>query len=245
MDRINAAGIQEVKIRSVLTCEAKNGVCGQVATGATSPAARPSTWARRWASIAAQSIGEPGTQLTMRTFHIGGAAQIADSSFIESNFDGTVRVRKPAPRPQRRGRPHGHGPQRGHRHRGLGRRGAGGAPRPVRRAAEGRRGRQDQARAADRRMGSLHASDHDRGRRRGGLRGSRRGPFLDRDDRRGHRHRQAHGHRLAHEPALVDAQAGDGRSRAPTARSSSCSAAARLATSCPSTRSSRSSRAAR
>src|SRR3712207_4044763 len=43
--------------------------------------------------IAAQSIGEPGTQLTMRTFHIGGAAQIADSSFIESNFEGTVRMR--------------------------------------------------------------------------------------------------------------------------------------------------------
>ncbi len=43
--------------------------------------------------IAAQSIGEPGTQLTMRTFHIGGAAQIADQSFIESNFDGTVKIR--------------------------------------------------------------------------------------------------------------------------------------------------------
>ena len=43
--------------------------------------------------IAAQSIGEPGTQLTMRTFHIGGAAQIADQSFIESNFEGTVKLR--------------------------------------------------------------------------------------------------------------------------------------------------------
>ena len=43
--------------------------------------------------IAAQSIGEPGTQLTMRTFHIGGAAQIADQSFIESNFEGTVTIR--------------------------------------------------------------------------------------------------------------------------------------------------------
>ena len=46
--------------------------------------------------IAAQSIGEPGTQLTMRTFHIGGAAQIADQSFIESNFEGTIRVRNRA-----------------------------------------------------------------------------------------------------------------------------------------------------
>ena len=43
--------------------------------------------------IAAQSIGEPGTQLTMRTFHIGGAAQLADQSFIESNFDGEVKIR--------------------------------------------------------------------------------------------------------------------------------------------------------
>src|SRR5690606_20114583 len=43
--------------------------------------------------IAAQSIGEPGTQLTMRTFHIGGAAQINEQSFIESNFDGTVKLK--------------------------------------------------------------------------------------------------------------------------------------------------------
>ena len=50
--------------------------------------------------IAAQSIGEPGTQLTMRTFHIGGAAQIAEQSFIESNFDGKVKIssRKTSPR---------------------------------------------------------------------------------------------------------------------------------------------------
>ena len=43
--------------------------------------------------IAAQSIGEPGTQLTMRTFHIGGAAQISEQSFIESNFEGTIRIK--------------------------------------------------------------------------------------------------------------------------------------------------------
>jgi DNA-directed RNA polymerase subunit beta' len=43
--------------------------------------------------IAAQSIGEPGTQLTMRTFHVGGAAQISVQSFVESNFDGTIRMR--------------------------------------------------------------------------------------------------------------------------------------------------------
>ena len=43
--------------------------------------------------IAAQSIGEPGTQLTMRTFHIGGTAQVVDQSFIESNFDGVIKMR--------------------------------------------------------------------------------------------------------------------------------------------------------
>jgi len=43
--------------------------------------------------IAAQSIGEPGTQLTMRTFHIGGAAQISEQSFVESNFEGTVKIK--------------------------------------------------------------------------------------------------------------------------------------------------------
>ena len=43
--------------------------------------------------IAAQSIGEPGTQLTMRTFHVGGTAQVVDSSFVESNFEGTISVR--------------------------------------------------------------------------------------------------------------------------------------------------------
>ena len=92
MDRINAAGIQEVKIRSVLTCEAKNGVCGKC-YGRDLARGTPVNMGEAVGVIAAQSIGEPGTQLTMRTFHIGGAAQIADSSFIESNFDGTVKIR--------------------------------------------------------------------------------------------------------------------------------------------------------
>ncbi len=92
IDRINAAGIQEVKIRSVLTCEAKNGVCG-TCYGRDLARGTPVNMGEAVGVIAAQSIGEPGTQLTMRTFHIGGAAQIADQSFIESNFDGAVRIR--------------------------------------------------------------------------------------------------------------------------------------------------------
>ncbi len=94
IDRINAAGIQEVKIRSVLTCEAANGVCGSC-YGRDLARGTPVNMGEAVGVIAAQSIGEPGTQLTMRTFHIGGAAQIADQSFIESNFDGTVRIRNP------------------------------------------------------------------------------------------------------------------------------------------------------
>jgi DNA-directed RNA polymerase subunit beta' len=92
IDHINAAGIQEVKIRSVLTCEAKNGVCG-TCYGRDLARGTPVNMGEAVGVIAAQSIGEPGTQLTMRTFHIGGAAQIADQSFIESNFDGAVRIR--------------------------------------------------------------------------------------------------------------------------------------------------------
>ena len=92
IDPINAAGIQEVKIRSVLTCEAKNGVCGSC-YGRDLARGTPVNMGEAVGVIAAQSIGEPGTQLTMRTFHIGGAAQIADSSFIESNFDGIVKFR--------------------------------------------------------------------------------------------------------------------------------------------------------
>ncbi len=92
MERINAAGIQEVKIRSVLVCEAKNGVCA-TCYGRDLARGTPVNMGEAVGVIAAQSIGEPGTQLTMRTFHIGGAAQIADQSFIESNFDGTVKIR--------------------------------------------------------------------------------------------------------------------------------------------------------
>lgn len=92
IDLINAANVQQVKIRSVLTCQSKNGVC---ATCYGRDLARGETvnMGEAVGVIAAQSIGEPGTQLTMRTFHIGGAAQIADHSFLETNFEGTVKIR--------------------------------------------------------------------------------------------------------------------------------------------------------
>ncbi|WP_046865361.1 DNA-directed RNA polymerase subunit beta' [Microvirga massiliensis] len=89
---ITAAGVQEVKIRSVLVCASKNGVCA-TCYGRDLARGTPVNQGEAVGVIAAQSIGEPGTQLTMRTFHIGGAAQIADQSFIESNFEGTVKMR--------------------------------------------------------------------------------------------------------------------------------------------------------
>jgi DNA-directed RNA polymerase subunit beta' len=92
VDQITQAGVQELKIRSVLTCETKNGVCG-ACYGRDLARGTPVNMGEAVGVIAAQSIGEPGTQLTMRTFHIGGAAQISEQSFIESNFDGEIKIR--------------------------------------------------------------------------------------------------------------------------------------------------------
>jgi DNA-directed RNA polymerase subunit beta' len=90
--RVEAAGIQSVRIRSVLTCETKIGVCVQC-YGRDLARGTPVNMGEAVGVIAAQSIGEPGTQLTMRTFHVGGTAQVVDSSFVESNFEGTVKMR--------------------------------------------------------------------------------------------------------------------------------------------------------
>jgi DNA-directed RNA polymerase subunit beta' len=95
MEAIEAAGVQAVKIRSVLTCETKYGVCGKC-YGRDLARGTPVNMGEAVGVIAAQSIGEPGTQLTMRTFHIGGTAQLADSSFLESTFEGKVEVRNRA-----------------------------------------------------------------------------------------------------------------------------------------------------
>jgi DNA-directed RNA polymerase subunit beta' len=83
VELIEAAGVQGVKIRSVLTCERRHGVCG-TCYGRDLARGTPVNMGEAVGVIAAQSIGEPGTQLTMRTFHIGGTAQVVDSSFIES-----------------------------------------------------------------------------------------------------------------------------------------------------------------
>ncbi|MAZ46622.1 MAG: DNA-directed RNA polymerase subunit beta' [Rickettsiales bacterium] len=88
---IDSAGLSSVKVRSVLTCEAEFGVCGKC-YGRDLARGTPVNVGEAVGVIAAQSIGEPGTQLTMRTFHIGGAAQKGtEVSNIESKYDGTVK----------------------------------------------------------------------------------------------------------------------------------------------------------
>ncbi len=88
---IQAAGIERVKIRSVLTCESKRGVC-QLCYGRNLATGRLVERGEAVGVIAAQSIGEPGTQLTMRTFHIGGAAtRVSEQSTQDTKSDGYVK----------------------------------------------------------------------------------------------------------------------------------------------------------
>ncbi|HEX4770340.1 MAG TPA: DNA-directed RNA polymerase subunit beta' [Bryobacteraceae bacterium] len=88
---IQAAGIERVKIRSVLTCESKRGVC-RLCYGRNLATGRMVERGEAVGIISAQSIGEPGTQLTMRTFHIGGAAtRISEQSTQDAKSDGYVR----------------------------------------------------------------------------------------------------------------------------------------------------------
>jgi DNA-directed RNA polymerase subunit beta' len=88
---IQAAGIERVKIRSVLTCESKRGVC-VMCYGRNLASGRLVELGEATGVIAAQSIGEPGTQLTMRTFHIGGtASRVSEQSRLDAKNAGTVR----------------------------------------------------------------------------------------------------------------------------------------------------------
>jgi DNA-directed RNA polymerase subunit beta' len=88
---IQDAGIERILIRSVLTCEVPFGVCGKC-YGRDLSRGKMVNMGESVGVIAAQSIGEPGTQLTMRTFHIGGTAtRRAEASHVESNTEGEVR----------------------------------------------------------------------------------------------------------------------------------------------------------
>ncbi|UCH12416.1 MAG: DNA-directed RNA polymerase subunit beta' [Candidatus Omnitrophota bacterium] len=89
--KIEQAGIEKIRIRSVLTCEAKKGVCAKC-YGRNLATGRLIELGEAVGIIAAQSIGEPGTQLTMRTFHIGGtASRIFEQSNIKAKNDGIIK----------------------------------------------------------------------------------------------------------------------------------------------------------
>jgi DNA-directed RNA polymerase subunit beta' len=91
VDAIEAAGIEEVKVRTPLTCETRYGLCAKC-YGRDLARGHLVNVGEAVGVIAAQSIGEPGTQLTMRTFHIGGAAsRAAVASQVESKSSGTAR----------------------------------------------------------------------------------------------------------------------------------------------------------
>ncbi len=93
-DQIEEAGIQAVRIRSVLTCEARRGVC-RTCYGRNLATMGPVDIGEAVGILAAQSIGEPGTQLTLRTFHIGGtAARIAAQTQRKSKMSGQVTLER-------------------------------------------------------------------------------------------------------------------------------------------------------
>ncbi|MGE5145743.1 MAG: DNA-directed RNA polymerase subunit beta', partial [Candidatus Eiseniibacteriota bacterium] len=92
VEAIERAGFESIRIRSVLTCTSKGGVCAACYGRDLARGTRVNI-GEAVGVIAAQSIGEPGTQLTMRTFHIGGAAQRgAEQSSVEAAYDATIKV---------------------------------------------------------------------------------------------------------------------------------------------------------
>src|SRR5690606_15595650 len=89
---INAAPIEKVEVRSPLTCEATRGICAKC-YGRNLATGRMTQKGEAVGVIAAQSIGEPGTQLTLRTFHVGGVAGgLSEESSIIMKFDGRLEI---------------------------------------------------------------------------------------------------------------------------------------------------------
>ncbi|MDD5613897.1 MAG: DNA-directed RNA polymerase subunit beta', partial [Candidatus Omnitrophica bacterium] len=89
--KMEELGIEKIKIRSTLTCETKNGVC-RLCYGLNLATGQMAEMGEAVGIVAAQSIGEPGTQLTMRTFHIGGTAtRIIEQSHVASRYDGYIK----------------------------------------------------------------------------------------------------------------------------------------------------------
>ncbi len=90
-EKIDAAGVKAVQVYSVITCASKKGVCA-TCYGRDLSRGKLVSIGEAIGMIAAQSIGEPGTQLTMRTFHVGGTAQIKEESQIVSQTKGKLKI---------------------------------------------------------------------------------------------------------------------------------------------------------
>ena len=91
-DKIQASGIDKVDVRSALTCESKKGICAKC-YGQSLSTRNKVQIGEAVGVIAAQSIGEPGTQLTLRTFHVGGVAgNISEENKLIAKFDGKVSI---------------------------------------------------------------------------------------------------------------------------------------------------------
>tara|TARA_Y100000590_G_scaffold307559_1_gene347263 strand:+ start:8255 stop:12451 length:4197 start_codon:yes stop_codon:yes gene_type:complete len=90
-EKIDAAGVKTIKVYSVITCESKNGVCA-LSYGRDLSRGKLVSEGEAIGMIAAQSIGEPGTQLTMRTFHVGGTAQIKEDSSVTAHAAGIIKL---------------------------------------------------------------------------------------------------------------------------------------------------------
>jgi len=89
-EKIDSAGVKSVKVYSVITCESKEGVCA-MSYGRDLSRGKLVSVGEAIGMIAAQSIGEPGTQLTMRTFHVGGTAQIKEDSQVTAHATGKIK----------------------------------------------------------------------------------------------------------------------------------------------------------
>ena len=90
-EKIDAAGVKSVKVYSVITCGSKKGVCA-MSYGRDLSRGKLVSEGEAIGMIAAQSIGEPGTQLSMRTFHVGGTAQIKEESQVVAHTSGKIRI---------------------------------------------------------------------------------------------------------------------------------------------------------
>ena len=212
---VQEGGIEKVKIRSVLTCAARRGVCARcygrdLATG------RLVELGQAVGVIAAQSIGEPGTQLTMRTFHIGGtASRVSEQNTLDARHAGTVHYEGLAGRRDAQGSGGAadrHEPQRLARRRGREGARSRALPDRLRRAAEGEGRPEGRAGPDARRVGSLHVLDPHRGAGHGPVQGHHRGRDGPRGSRRGHRPVALHHRRLAgREEAADDRDQGQGR----------------------------------